>query len=199
MGVYRRPGLVFTITREGDQLFVQLAGQPRFPIFPESERGFFLKVVDARITFDVDSEGRGYQLTLVQNRSRIEAARLADGEGRLIMEEAAARAATAAKRYQDQKPAEGSETALRRVIEELRRGEPDYSHMRPALADMTRQQLPNLKAMVIQLGAVQSVTFKGVGPGGADIYEVTCENGSAELRIGMTDDGKIAGMRLQPP
>jgi hypothetical protein len=102
-----------------------------------------------------------------------------------------------AKRYQEQKPAEGSETALRRLIEGLRSGEPDYSQMSQEFANLTRQQLPSLKVTVVQLGTVQSVTFKGVGPGGADIYEAKFDNGSAELRIGLTTDGKIAGVRFQ--
>ena len=40
-----------TITREEDQLFAQLTGQPKFEIFPKSETEFFWKVVDAQITF----------------------------------------------------------------------------------------------------------------------------------------------------
>jgi hypothetical protein len=40
--------------------------------------------------------------------------------------------------------------------------------MSPNLADATRQQLPQLKTMMDQLGTLQTVTFKGVGPGGAD-------------------------------
>jgi len=48
--------------------------------------------------------------------------------------------------------------------------------------------------MIQQLGAVQSVKFTGVGPGGRDIYEVKFENGMAEFRIGMTADRKIEGV-----
>ena len=198
VGAYRDSGMVFTVTREGDQLSVQLTGQPKFPVFPQSERKFFLKVVDAQIAFDVDAEGRATQLTLHQNGTDHVAKRIDDAEAKRLADEASARAAEAAKRFKDQKPAEGSEAALRRTIEGLRSGQPEYSTMTPEFADVTRQQLPNLKAAVAQLGAVQSVTFKGVGPGGADIYEVKFENGLAELRIGMTTDGKIAGILFRP-
>jgi hypothetical protein len=58
--------------------------------------------------------------------------------------------------------------------------------------------LPNWKATFVQLGAVQSMIFKGVGPGGADIYDVNFENGSAEFRIALTTDGKVAGIRFEP-
>lgn len=52
VGTYEMtPAFKIAVTREGSQLFVQATGQPRFEIFAESESEFFLKVVDARITF----------------------------------------------------------------------------------------------------------------------------------------------------
>ena len=42
---------MLTITRDEAHLYAQSTGQPRFEIFPESETEFFLKVVDAQITF----------------------------------------------------------------------------------------------------------------------------------------------------
>lgn len=51
--------------------------------------------------------------------------------------------------------------------------------------------------MVKGLGAVQSVTFKGVGPGGADIYEVKFEHGLLEWRLSMGADGKVAGANVR--
>jgi hypothetical protein len=44
---------------------------------------------------------------------------------------------------------------------------------------------------------VESVTFKGVGPGGADIYEVKFEHGSSEWRIMLDPDGKVAGINFR--
>ena len=61
------PNFVLTVTRDGDKLFVQATGQPRFQIFPESALEFFLKVVDAQITFETDSNGRAVSLVLHQN------------------------------------------------------------------------------------------------------------------------------------
>jgi len=60
------PGAILDISREGDRLFVQLTGQPKFPLYPESERKFFLKVVDAQITFDTDAQGKTTQAVLHQ-------------------------------------------------------------------------------------------------------------------------------------
>jgi D-alanyl-D-alanine-carboxypeptidase/D-alanyl-D-alanine-endopeptidase len=61
------PNFILTVTREGNQLFTQATGQPKFEIFPESDRDYFLKVVDAQITFETDSQGRTTGLILHQN------------------------------------------------------------------------------------------------------------------------------------
>jgi CubicO group peptidase (beta-lactamase class C family) len=61
------PTFILTVTREGEQLFVQATGQPKLEIFPESEHDYFLKVVDAQITFETDSQGKGTGLVLHQN------------------------------------------------------------------------------------------------------------------------------------
>jgi hypothetical protein len=50
------------------------------------------------------------------------------------------------------------------------------------------------------LGAVQSLSFRGVGPGGADIYEIKFDGGVIDCRILMAHDGKVAvvGTRKVP-
>jgi hypothetical protein len=60
------PTFVLTVSREQNQLFLQATGQPKFEIFPESERDYFLKAVDAQITFLVDAQGRATELVLHQ-------------------------------------------------------------------------------------------------------------------------------------
>jgi CubicO group peptidase (beta-lactamase class C family) len=197
-GVYQLANATIAITREGDQLFEQLGNQPKFPIFPEGDRKFFLKVVDATISFELDSAGRATQLTLHQNGMDQTAQRVDDQTAKRITDETAARAERIAKRFREQKAAPGSETHLRRVIAELRTGQPDYSQMTPEFAEVTRRQLSDLQSTVLQLGALQSVTFKGVGPGGFDIYDVKFEKGLTEWRIGLTPDGKIEGIGLRP-
>ena len=70
------PSFVLTITREGDNLFAQATGQPKAQIFPEAEREFFYKVVDAQITFETDSTGRAVSLILHQNGQNLPAKRI---------------------------------------------------------------------------------------------------------------------------
>jgi hypothetical protein len=41
------------------------------------------------------------------------------------------------------------------------------------------------------------VAFKGVGPRGADIYQVKFENGAMEWRIILDTDGKIGFLDLR--
>jgi CubicO group peptidase (beta-lactamase class C family) len=61
------PTFAIVITREAAQLFAQPTGQPRFPLFAEKEDEFFLKVVDAQVTFTKDSTGVVTGLVLHQN------------------------------------------------------------------------------------------------------------------------------------
>lgn len=48
------PTFRIVVTREASRLFVQATGQPRFPIFAESDSTFFLTIVDAQISFTRD-------------------------------------------------------------------------------------------------------------------------------------------------
>jgi len=192
VGTYQlAPNAIMTISRVGDQLFEQLTGQSKLQIFPEGERKFFLKVVDAQLTFNTDAQGKATEVILHQNGRDVTSKRIDEAQ-------ASALVAALAKRFKDQTQAPGSEAALRRNIEKLQTGQPKYELMSPALADVTRQQLPQLKAIIAQLGAVESVTFKGVGPGGADIYEVKFEHGSTEWRIMLEPDGKVASLVFRP-
>jgi CubicO group peptidase (beta-lactamase class C family) len=60
------PDFIITITLEGDHLFAQASNQPKFALLAEGERDFFLKIVDAQITFVTDSQGRATELILHQ-------------------------------------------------------------------------------------------------------------------------------------
>jgi len=67
-GTYQlTPNFAIAITRAGNQLFLQATAQPKFPLFAESSTEFFLKVVDAQVTFVVDAAGRATSLVLHQN------------------------------------------------------------------------------------------------------------------------------------
>jgi D-alanyl-D-alanine-carboxypeptidase/D-alanyl-D-alanine-endopeptidase len=67
VGVYQlAPTFTLTITREGGSLFGQGTGQPKLQLFAEAPTEFFLKEVDAQITFEKDSTGKITRLVLHQ-------------------------------------------------------------------------------------------------------------------------------------
>jgi len=66
-GTYHlRQGFDIAVTLEGDQLVAQATGQPKFPLFAESETKFFLKVVDAQLEFLRGKDGKVDRLVLHQ-------------------------------------------------------------------------------------------------------------------------------------
>jgi len=60
------PQFVLTVTVEDGRLMVQATGQEKFPVFAESNTKFFYKVVDARITFVPEQDGKVLKLILHQ-------------------------------------------------------------------------------------------------------------------------------------
>jgi len=66
-GTYElEPGFSVVMTLEGNQLMTQATGQPKFPLFAESETKFYLKVVDAQVEFFRDGKGTVTHLMLHQ-------------------------------------------------------------------------------------------------------------------------------------
>lgn len=58
--------LFITVSVENDRIFVQVTGQPKTEIFAETETEFFIKVVDAQITFVKDEKGKVKELIIHQ-------------------------------------------------------------------------------------------------------------------------------------
>jgi CubicO group peptidase (beta-lactamase class C family) len=72
------PTFILTVSREGNQLWLQATGQPQVAIFPESPTLFFAGEVDAQIEFDFDPDGHAKGLTLYQAGHELPARRLED-------------------------------------------------------------------------------------------------------------------------
>ncbi|MGX9430990.1 MULTISPECIES: M56 family metallopeptidase [Bradyrhizobium] len=190
VGYYQRAALIFTVTRQGDQLFVQLTGQQPVQFYPESPTKFFAKIVHAQISFVTDPQRKAAALVLHQNGHEQMAKRVDKAEADRVAEQLA-------KRIKDGTAQPGSEAALRRTIEAIRAGQPNYDAMTPELAVATRQQLPGLQRGLEQSGQLQSISFRGVGSGGWDVYEAKYDNGLSIWRITLAPDGKIAGLLVQ--
>ncbi len=71
-----QPNFILAVTRDGRQMFVQATGQPRAEMFPSSENEFYLKVVDARLTFNRNGESEVTSLVLHQNGQNMPADRV---------------------------------------------------------------------------------------------------------------------------
>ena len=68
VGRYRlRPNWVFDVTSTAERLYVRLADQPAFRVFPTSEWDFFYKNVGAQLTFEPGEDGLAARLILHQN------------------------------------------------------------------------------------------------------------------------------------
>jgi D-alanyl-D-alanine-carboxypeptidase/D-alanyl-D-alanine-endopeptidase len=72
IGVYElAPAFRITITREGAELYGQATGQQRQRLFAEAPAKFFLRSVDAQITFIIGANGKVNELTLHQGGANI--------------------------------------------------------------------------------------------------------------------------------
>ncbi|MCH8964106.1 MAG: serine hydrolase [Planctomycetes bacterium] len=66
-GTYTLPmGQILTVKVEADRLMVKLSGQSFYPVFPESNDKFFYKVVEAKLSFMRDKQGKVDRLILHQ-------------------------------------------------------------------------------------------------------------------------------------
>jgi hypothetical protein len=182
---------VLTITREQNQLLMQLTGQPSVPIHPESTTEFFAKVVDAQIRFISDARGQGVSLILHQHGRDISMKRVDAMTAQQIADKSA-------EKLKTQSANPGTEAALRRLIDGLISGTPDYDEMSAGLAEATRQQLPKLQPDLAQSGPVRSVQFLGVGNAGEDVYFVKHEHRAWHWRIALDSSGTISMAWVSP-
>jgi len=65
LGYYQmRPGLLLHVTRENDQLFVQVTAREKYPVYAETETRFFYVATAADLTFENGDSGEVEALTL---------------------------------------------------------------------------------------------------------------------------------------
>jgi CubicO group peptidase (beta-lactamase class C family) len=65
-----------TISREKDQLLVQLTGQPAIKFYPESKTRFFCRLVEAAVSFEAGDDGQIARLVIHQGGQDLKAARI---------------------------------------------------------------------------------------------------------------------------
>ncbi|MFC0241384.1 glyoxalase superfamily protein [Rhodopseudomonas telluris] len=182
---------VMTISREGDQLISRLTGQQNVPIYGETKTRFFAKVVDAQISFIANGDGNVSALVLHQNGRDIEMKRI-DREAAEQLERGLE------AKVDSQSPSDGTEQALRRLIDSLFVGEPNFDDMSAPLAEEVRKQWSELRSSLVRAGKMQSHRFIGVGSGGVDVYLVRHEHRSLYWRIGLDSGGTIVSAYFSP-
>jgi hypothetical protein len=187
------------VARAGDRLILQDTGRLKFEATAHGDSEFASRDTDETLTFTSDAEGHTTALLLGEPGVKARRAVRIDAERAQEIENAFARqVATAPDRFKDQLPADGSEAAVLWAIDDLRRGGPTYGRMSKHLADIARRQIAQLRTMLAALGAVESVFFRGVGPGGYDIYGAKFASGLAEFRVRLAPDGNIEDIIFRP-
>jgi hypothetical protein len=130
-------------------------------LYAVGETDFALKVADAQVAFIRGADGQVSGLEFRQQGFATQAPRI----DAVTAQQLAARLAA---RIENKTPVPGSEAALRRLIEDVRAGTPNYDAMSPAFAYVMQRQLPRLQPMSSFLGDIRSIEFQGVGSQGWD-------------------------------
>jgi hypothetical protein len=184
------PFRVLTVTGDGDRLYVQETGQPKFPVTAQGPDVF--RKGDDLVIFLRDGQAKVTRVLRQETASGARLAPLIDvARATMIEERFARRIAEVPDRFKGQSPLPGGKEEVLRAIAGIQRGVPNYDRMTAPLAAKIRRQASELESILKALGAVQSIFFRGVGGGGYDVYGVKFAKGTAEFRVLLEADGKI--------
>jgi len=189
---------VFTVTRLEDQLFARLTGGRKLPLRPTSDGEYLFGASASRVSFVTDDRGAVNTLVLRQNGHNMPSTRVDEARATAVEGVFTRQIAVAPDHFREQSPAQGSKDAVLRSIEALQSGTLSRARMSLSLADEMNRQLPKLHAMLTALGDMESIFFRGVGPGGYDIYGVKFANGLAEFRLLIGTDGTVEDLTFRP-
>jgi hypothetical protein len=95
-------------------------------------------------------------------------------------------------------PNPAAEAALRRLVAGLASGSPDYDKLSPGFAEVVRRDLPMTHGWFGSLGKLESVTFRGRGVAGDDVYDLVFANGEVMMSARLDAEGRMQGGLLQP-
>jgi hypothetical protein len=144
-----------------------------------------------QVTFERDARRTVIHLLIHQN-----------GEQHLADPASAAEAKAAAKafaaRLSRQQPLPQSEAMIRKLIASAQAGSIDKAKMTPKMLEVLEGQETAIRNDIIKAGSLRSLSFKGVGPDGWDVYDAVFANGQQQWRVNMDQEGKVNGLWLKP-
>lgn len=199
-GVYQTsPDACIVVTREASKLSVHATGERKILLLPLAKNRFveaeatpqtFLPRADETyVSFKAGADGSASEIDLFMNGvtptvsgKRLSAVEAAPVEKRMAMLE---------KRFEAQQPAPESERALRRLLNELVAGKPDYDRMTPEIAKAVSSVVTLDQQLLSALGPVGSMSFRRVAPDGVDTFHIVFQNGEADFEISVNEEGKI--------
>jgi CubicO group peptidase (beta-lactamase class C family) len=200
VGVYQTAADAYiVVTRETSQLFVHATGEPKILLlslgknqFVEAEATpltFLPRADELYVSFKADANGSAGEIDLRMNgvTQAGSGKRLPATKAETVIQ----RMATLERRYEAQQPTAQSEPALRRLLNELVAGKPDYDRMTPEIAKAVSSVVALDQQLLSPLGPVVSISFRRMAPDGVDTFHIAFKNGEADFEISVNEAGKI--------
>jgi len=72
--------MIMTVTQKNQQLYIQVTGQPSYPVYAKSDLEFVYRVVEAKVKFELNEKGESISLTLFQGGAERKARKLSQEE-----------------------------------------------------------------------------------------------------------------------
>jgi hypothetical protein len=187
VGHYRfASGQIFSVERSGESVSVKSRGMPQSVLTKSADGKFSFPASENFLSFDIAASGSVSALQYhfdggTYAASRInDAAFMADSEAWQL-------------KIKNQTHAPDCAMSVRRMIDETRAGNPDYSKLSPLLSRAVRAQTPVLQPRFEAAGATKDVKFISVDATGNEIFEATHENGSVTTwRVLCLPNGYVA-------
>ena len=185
VGFYvRGANTVFAITRDGSRLLLRVPGYDPMEFAVDSDMNFQASGGGPPCTFVRDAQGQitalvpHYGTTFSYPMPRIDAS-----AAQTIM-------ANNDVKARSQIPTPGSEAALRRLVDSVRAGKPNYDEMASWFAELVKRTM-SFNEVYARWGAVQSIKFSHVDVNGGDVYVVRQEGGFSTWTIWLDSNGLI--------
>jgi beta-lactamase regulating signal transducer with metallopeptidase domain len=180
------------VTRQGDGLLVTQQQGPPPELFLPGSDGVWVGTQSGRhFTFDLGPDGRVIDLNFGDGPTPGTMKRLPNGE-------AEKRAAELAAKLKAQIPDIRTEGVIRELVRSVIDGSINFDRsFGERMVILARVQFPDMQSDFKSLGDLKTLTFKGVGIQGGDIYDAAFANGQREFRVLLDQQGRIDAMGIQ--